>query len=335
MDMPDPSVLPDLEPRFLPPQGWRWHYFVNERGRRIRFGSVFPPGTARGVVVALPGLGEFCEKYFETARDMLARNLAFWILDWQGQGRSDRYFPKSQKRHSTGFEGDLKDLHTFVTDYVRPAVTDPSGARLPAILLGHSMGGNIGLRYLVSHPGFFDAAAFSGPMLRIRALKGLSGKAAWGLTGFFSRAMGRAYAFGATDWRPMHRPPPPLNPVSADPARARLHNAWFMHDPALQVGGVTFGWVHEANRSCAALMARGVLESIDIPCLVAIPDRDLLVDPSATRRAAARLKKGRILELRGCLHEVLMERDVHRNAFLEAFDALLKEIAKDSTVSVD
>lgn len=331
MSLSDLPSLPDLEPRFLPPPGWRWHVFTNQQGRSIRFGFAAPP-EPRGLVVALPGLGEFCEKYFETAHDVLDRGLAFCVLDWQGQGLSSRFLPNRQKRHSGGFGADIEDLNILVCDYLHSAVTPAPGKRLPAIMLAHSMGGNIGLRYLAAYPGFFDAAAFSAPMIRIRALRGMPKSFSRNLTGFLRHTMGRSYAFGATDWHPMHRPPPPLNTVSSDPERARVHNIWCLSDPRLQVGGVTFGWLHEANRSCAVLGGKGVLESIDIPCLVAVPGRDFLVDPMAARQAADRLPRGRLLDLPGCLHETLMERDVFRGAFLKAFDDLLKESTKDCTV---
>jgi lysophospholipase len=325
------SFLPDLEPRFLPPQGWRWHEFTNAHGNVIRFGTVRPPGQARGVVVALPGLGEYCEKYFEVARDMLDRGLAFCVLDWCGQGRSSRPLSNRQKRHSTGFSNDVEDLHALICNPL--SGVDPFAAgRLPAIMLAHSMGGNIGLRYLVAHGGIFDAAALCAPMLRIAAMRGLPGAISRRVSGFFAGLRGESYVFGAGDWKPLHRPPPPLSVLSADPVRCRVHNAWCLHDPRLQVGGVTFGWLHEANRSCGALELPGLLESISIPCLVAVAGRDVLVDPRAARRAAGRLPRGRLLDLPGCLHEILMERDVHRAAFFEKFDALLKETLKDCTV---
>ena len=64
---------PDLEERFLEPEGWRWHSFTRPTqsgGRKIRFGSVFPKDSVPdAVVVCLPGLSEFSEKYYEMSRE--------------------------------------------------------------------------------------------------------------------------------------------------------------------------------------------------------------------------------------------------------------------------
>lgn len=86
------NTLPDLEDRFLPPAEWRWHIFKNAKGRTLRFGSVFPENKVpEAVVIGLQGLGEFNEKYFELAHDLVKRGIAFWMMDWQGQGKSERH----------------------------------------------------------------------------------------------------------------------------------------------------------------------------------------------------------------------------------------------------
>ncbi len=140
--MTDP--VPALESRFLEPTGWRWDFFTNGQGKKLRYGMVMPPaGKPDALVVVLPGLSEFCEKYFEIARAMLERNLGLFVLDWRGQGKSDRYLDNPHKRHSEGFDRDVADLHQLTTQQVLPAA---SGA--PLVMLAHSMGGNIGLRYL-------------------------------------------------------------------------------------------------------------------------------------------------------------------------------------------
>jgi hypothetical protein len=65
---------PALETRFLEPAGWRWGFITNGKGKKLRYGMVMPQnGKPDAVVVVLPGLSEFSEKYFEIASAMLAR----------------------------------------------------------------------------------------------------------------------------------------------------------------------------------------------------------------------------------------------------------------------
>lgn len=309
---------PALEARFLEPAGWRWGFFTNASGKKLRYGMVLPPARKPdGIVVVLPGLSEFCEKYFEIARDMLGRNLGVFVPDWQGQGRSDRYPGNPHKRHSAGFDEDVADLHLLITQHVQPAA---GGA--PLIMLAHSMGGNIGLRYMIDHPGIFACAALSSPMLGIQAARVLPEGLRCGVAAMLDRLMGSSYIFGGGDWRPGFRDKQAKNILSGDPVRNAVHNAWCLHDPALQVGNITFGWLHEALLSCHALNQRGAAEKITVPCLIAVAGKDRLVDNAAILRFSRRLPDVGILALKDANHEILMERDEIRDKFLWAFDEL-------------
>ncbi|HEY8189985.1 MAG TPA: alpha/beta hydrolase, partial [Micavibrio sp.] len=184
------SPVPALEPRFLQPEGWRWHMFTNPDGRKLRFGTVSPKNRVPdAVVICLPGLSEFAEKYYETAHDMLRRNLAFWILDWQGQGKSERPLANRQKRHSSSFDDDVGDLHFFLMEYVKHASVHPDVGRIPMVMLAHSMGANIGMRYLAQHHDMFSCAAFTAPLTGIRATRFLPTSVALDISGVLKELM--------------------------------------------------------------------------------------------------------------------------------------------------
>ena len=149
-------AIPDLEERFLQPDGWRSHHFESH-GKRITYGCVFPADSVPdAVVVCLPGLSEFTEKYYEVARRCLELNLAFWVLDWPGQGRSDRHLENRQKRHAEDFAIEVERLHDFVSGYIKPSSVHTDKGRIPLVMMAHSMGANIGLRYLAKYPDIFD-----------------------------------------------------------------------------------------------------------------------------------------------------------------------------------
>ena len=168
---------PDLEERFLEPEGWRWHSFTRPTqsgGRKIRFGSVFPKDSVPdAVVVCLPGLSEFSEKYYETARTLLDKNIAFWTLDWFGQGGSDRYLKNRQKRHAVSFDEDVEDLRYFITEYVKHACVHPDVGRIPMAMLSHSMGETIGLTYHHNSPDMFKCSAVIALFLWLQAGKSI------------------------------------------------------------------------------------------------------------------------------------------------------------------
>lgn len=313
-----------LEDRFTEPEGWRWHSF-ERAGRRMRFGSVFPKNDVPdAIVVCLPGLSEYADKYFELARDFNNKNLAFWVLDWMGQGASDRYLPNHSKRHSTGFDDDVADLHYFVTEYIKHSSVHPEKGRLPLVMLGHSMGSNIGLQFLAQHPGFFECAAFSAPLMGIPQLNKYPQQLILALSGLLQSFFARAYAFGQGDWRPNMRPTPGYDQFSSDKKRGLIQCYWWDNNPDLRLGGVTFGWLHSALKACKNL--EKLLPKIQIPVLIGIADDDTIVDNQATEKLVKLLPDKTLIHLKGSKHEILMESDAIRDSFLNGFYDLIDTV---------
>ncbi len=327
--MKAPESLPALEDRFLPPPGWRWHTFTNPQGRKIRFGTVAPASRVPDAVVLMaPGLSEFGEKYFELAHDLLARNLSLWVIDWQGQGLSDRYIKNyPHKRHVSSFDEDIADFHYFIMEYVKHSAVHPDVGRIPLVLMGHSMGGNIGLRYLHRHPDTFACAAFTSPMLGIKDVQMIPQPIRLTLTEILSIFAGNSYVFGGSDWTATSRAKPGHNIFSSDPVRDKVHNAWCLHNPALQIGSPTFMWLYEAVKSCAYLAQPKILKGIKTPLLLTLAEKDTIIDNGMIRRAAKLLPSAHLVELPGAHHEIIMEKDTVRNHFLMAFEDLLTQTA--------
>jgi lysophospholipase len=314
-----------FEERFLEPPGWRWHTFKHQ-GRSLRFGTASPQNSVPdGVVVCLPGLSEFGEKYFETARDCLNMNLAFWVIDWMGQGKSDRYIRNSQKRHSKGYQRDIDDLHAFIMDYIKHSSVHPDRGRIPLVMLAHSMGGHIGMHYLLQHPGIFECAAFSAPMLRLKAFDGVPDPLAWSIAAFANLFSDTAYIRGFGDWRPEIRTIEKINYYSEDAVRKEIHNAWCLADSSLQVGGVTYGWLYESHKSAMALWKKNRLETVQIHCLMALAGKEHFVSNVAIRKAAAIMPHVKLIEFPDSQHEILVERDEIRKVFLKEFYDLIKD----------
>lgn len=309
----------NLETRFTMPDGWRWHSFTRA-GRTIRFGSAFPKDTIPdAVVVCLHGVREFSEKYFETARWCLEHNFAFWTFDWAGQGLSTRFLP--HKRHSHGFDEDVEDLHYLILEYIKHSSVHPDKGRIPMVMLAHSMGANIGLRYLHKYKNTFTSAAFSAPMIGIKVFEYIPPVLALTATNIASLILGKNYVPGATDWENVK--PAEHETLSADPVRADIHNIWCAHDSNLATGGVTFDWLHEAQRSCMAL------RPVSTPCVFGIPAHEHLVDNKRARKFIEKLPHAKIIDFPNSHHEILMEKDETRTAFLNAFYNLVKETVID------
>mgnify|MGYP001767018823 CR=1 FL=1 len=316
-----------LSERFLAPPGWRTHSFVNpDNGHKIHYGSAFPQRAepASAVVVCLGGLSEFAEKYFEVAHDMLDRGYAFWFIDWQYQGHSGRMDKFPQRRPSDGFAQDVSDLHKLVADYIKPSSVHPDRGRIPMIMLGHSMGANIGLHFLKKYPNFFEAAAFTAPFFGIYNFK-------WPLrlmaaiASYLLPLVGKKYVFSGKDWHESMRKGDGSEIFSSDAQRDFIHKYWSQTDPELQVGSVTFGWVIQALKSCQELRDPDFLKSIGIPVLIGVAGKEAIVDNDAIHQVVRDLPNGQMIEIEGAAHEILMERDEYRDAFLDAFDKMVEE----------
>lgn len=312
---------PNLEPRFLQPEGWRWHGF-ERNGRKIRFGSVFPKDSIPdAVIICLQGVREFTEKYYETARWALDNNCAFWMMDWAGQGKSTRFLKNPQKRHSLGFEEDIEDLHYFILQYIKHSSVHPDKGRIPMAMIAHSMGANIGLRYIARHPETFECAAFTSPMVGIKVFQHIPQNLALCTTSTVAKILGKSYVPGGADWgkRKDHAR------LTHDPIRKDVHAVWCDFDPELQVGDVTFGWLNEAQKSCLALQKKKTRDFIATPCLFGIPEHEDLVDNKIAEEMIAGIENAKIVEYPHAAHELLMETDTIRDNFLDHFYGQIKE----------
>ena len=323
--IPTSKAPSGLEERFQEPPGWRWHGF-ERAGRQIRFGSVFPADSIPdAVVVCFPGVGEFAEKYFETARNILDCNMAFWVMDWLGQGQSGRYLDNAQKRHGGSFKEDIEDMHYFILEYIKHSSVHPDRGRIPLALLAHSMGANICLHFLAKHPQFFECAAFTAPMIGIKAFKNTPNWLSRMATQFCHLTLGKKYIPGGADWGIQKHTPEGPYKLSSDPVRGSVHNAWCQTDERLKVGDVTLGWVHHAHQSCIQIQHPQNIEAIDTPCFFGIAEHEHLVDNAVARTVIGQLKNATCVDIPNSHHEILMDVDAVRDVFIDGFKQLIKE----------
>ncbi len=80
----------------------------------LRFARFDPPAGRKGTLCVFQGRAEFIEKYFEVVRDARARGFAVAIIDWRGQGLSERALPNARKGH-------VLRLHANMTATSKPS----------------------------------------------------------------------------------------------------------------------------------------------------------------------------------------------------------------------
>lgn len=307
-----PYNLPDLEARFLPSDNWQVSTFYNnDTQHNIHYSSALVD-NAIGTIICLPGLSEFGEKYIETARFFNSNGYNLYVIDWAYQGRSTRFKDNPHKRYSDGYEADISDLGKFID---RAHKGD-----LPLFMLGHSMGGHIGLRYLATQHHKLKAASFSSPMLGIESLRYFPT-----FLKFLLIPFAQSYIFGGGDWDKSSRKNIKKNIFSNDPIRSQIHYAWSASNVDLQIGNVTFKWVIESLKSITMLRDRSVLKNIETPTLLAIADQENLVDNDAIRYVSQHIQNVQLLNLFDAKHEILMEKEESRDHFLNETLALFRK----------
>lgn len=130
-------------------------YLRSESGLPVFYGLWRPSRATRGVVVILHGLGEHSGRYRHLVGALLKAGYTVYAHDHQGFGRSG-----GPRCYVQGFHDYLSDISQVVSMARRRS------PGLPCCLYGHSMGGLIGLLYLMDVPGAVDFSVIASPSLR-------------------------------------------------------------------------------------------------------------------------------------------------------------------------
>ena len=286
-------------------------------GVRLRL-AVWPEGS-RGVVLLLNGRTEFIEKYLEAVAALQARGFAVWTLDWRGQGGSTRPLPEAHANHVGHFDEYVGDLNAMLDRHVLP---DLVARKL--VLMGHSMGGHLGAHLLSRRGGLFSCAVLLAPMIDF--LRGRTGPRwmARAILGGMCLVPGQRLRFGPGTRRvPDFERAFEGNRLTTCPERHAMGLGLLRDNPALAVGGATWGWLRAALDSVVALEDARVIGRIDMPVLVVMAGDERLVDNRATRRFAVRLPRGKMLKIEGARHELLREAEGYRGLLWQAIDEFL------------
>jgi lysophospholipase len=291
-------------------------YFAGFDGKKLRYGRF--PAVARplkGTVIVLPGRNECIEKYFETAKNLSERGFTTAILDWRGQGGSERLLRDPQRGHVRDFGDYVKDLDRFFEEVVLP------DCRGPYYILAHSTGSLIALlatpslvnrvRRMVLVAPFFTYTGFPLTMTGIGRVAGM----------LFWLGLGRMY--GAWGPRPRRSPPFATNKLTTDIGRYRRNMELYEKYPKLALGGPTVAWIRAACKAVEIVQDPAFMQRINIPVMFVGAGNDEIVSTRAIADYAKRLRGGQILTIAGARHELLQEADIFREQLLAAFDAFI------------
>lgn len=289
------------------PEGGRAVWLRADDGVRLR-AAVWRAGD-HGTVFIFPGRTEVAEKYGRIARELADAGLSTVAIDWRGQGLADRVGRDAMMGHVGVFTDYQKDW-----DAVR-AHAEAAGLPAPWFLIGHSMGGAIGLRAVLRDGHPFSAAAFSAPMWGIRMAPHMR-PVAWAVPRA-ARAIGRAEVYSPGAQRDSYLASAEFegNTLTTCPDQFAFMQRQVRHDGRFALGGPSLHWLHEALEEIRALR-RAPLPAL--PVFTGLGAEEMVVDPAAVTALARRWKRGRFTLYDGARHELLMEREEIRKPVLDA-----------------
>jgi lysophospholipase len=279
--------------------------------RSLRYG-IWPISKEKrkGSTLLLVGRSEFLEKYSETIGELNQKGFDVYSFDWRGQGLSSRMLANRHKGFIDNYDIYLNDLQVFFDKIVKPE------AVRPLIIIAHSMGGHIALRFLHDHPDTADLAVLTSPMIDIfrsnpfRRLVKLMTRIA------VQSGFSHAYAIGSGDYMDQKFNG---NQLTSDPVRFTDAIKAIEKQPDLALGGVTYGWLSATLASIDILNQPGYAAKITTPILMISAGEDKIVSIKAHKKMCTWLPECRFVEIPGARHEIFKETDAVRSIIWREF----------------
>ena len=278
--------------------------FVNKRNLEVYYYQRTERQNKK-VLVILPGRTEAALYYSELIYDLRDSGFDIFIIDHQGQGRSDRMLQDRHKGHVFNFNDYVEDVRRLVDE-----VVIPQSQNKELYLLGHSMGGAIASLYLSQNPNVFKKAVLSAPMMQIN-------------TRPYREVDARRLALTLMKMRRATYYPPGMGPFDPDDyvyegnnqthSRARYNSIKSLlgnyADQA--IGDPTVRWVFEALRVTQNIDRLG--PQIKTPILILQPAKDQTVRPERQNLFCSKSINCQISRVPKAFHQPFLEVDSVRN----------------------
>ncbi|NRA98678.1 MAG: alpha/beta hydrolase [Rhodobacteraceae bacterium] len=285
----------------------------------VRIRVVLWRGGDAGTVVIYSGRTEYAEKSAPVAAEFLAAGFTVATLDWRGQGLSDRVAADPAMGHVRNFSDYQYDARAALETF------EALGVPSPLFMIGHSMGGCIGVRSLLNKLPF-AAAGFSGPMWGIKT-SGVMTYLAPALLPIMDRmGMGLNYVPGSGPESFMLETSFEENTLTTDPDQLAHMKRQGAHDSRFALGGPSIHWTAGAFAEMKSLLQA---DRPTTPSLTYLGTLEEITDPDRIKAMHANWPSGRLEIVEGGKHELLMERADLRTPVIEGLIAHFRAHAGD------
>jgi lysophospholipase len=283
------------------------HWVHADDGTRLRVGLWKSGSREKGTILLFPGRTEYIEKYGRTVTDLVKLGYSVLIVDWRGQGLSDRITEDPMTGHVLRFIDYQKDVAAMVK------TAEELDLPKPWYMLGHSLGACIGLRALKEGLSV-SACAFTSPMWSIK-LPAVKRAAAWPLSwAAQSLGKGHVYAPGTNGSSYVLSTPYEDNRLTNDPEMYQyfIRQATTLTDH--QIGGPSMGWLFQTLKETNALSQK---PSPEVPCMTLCGTNDALIEVSTVQKRMAHWSDGKFEQIQDAKHDLLSEVSAIRQSAVE------------------
>lgn len=266
-------------------------FFQGALGAKLFYRS-WKASQSKAAIVLVHGFGEHSGRYQEMAEHFLDQGLSVYALDHRGHGRSEgpRWNPES-------FDYYVEDLKTFVESVKQEERVDK------VFMLGHSLGGEIALKYAILYPKDLEGLIVSGPAVGGYQAIPILGRVEVSLS--MERILSPLLSLMARFLPDMGMPGTMIDPsyLNHDPEN---YNA-YANDPMVCHEPMKLRFQSEALK--AILFLQDNAQELKVPSLIMCGSEDVLVPPGSVKLfyENARLEDGKFIIYEGFYHEIFNE----------------------------
>jgi acylglycerol lipase len=234
-----------------------------------------PPAA---VVVLVHGAGEHSGRYEHVAERLVGDGYAVHALDHRGHGRS-----QGPRALIDRVDHAVTDLNALVS----AAVQHESAASIPVVMVGHSMGAMIALRYAGYHQHRLDGLALSSALASIEASPALR------IVGRVISAVTPTLGLITIDSSLISRDPDVVAAYRSDPL---VHHGKLPARTAAEIADTVAGFPSQVHE-------------ITIPTLIMYGTEDRLCPPTGSEMLGERIGAAdkRVIRYQGLYHEIFNE----------------------------
>lgn len=289
-------------------------YYEGAHKKKVHYRKI--KRNQKTALIVLPGRTEPTMKYAEVIYDLKNLPVDFFLWDPRGQGASEKLLKDPQKGYVENWEDYITDFHKFyqreLKDYDR------------VLVLAHSMGAGISLRYSQTYPNNIHGLVLSAPMMEIKT-NGVPEFAAQFLMGAY-KLIGKKkeYVPGAG---PLLAPQTfEENRVTHSLPRFKMAKYIDTLHPNFFMGGATKNWLFEAIQMTKKIKKKKERKKIEhIPLLIFQAGKDEYSKAKRHTKFCENLPLCQLVRFELAKHEMFQETDSIRNIVMEKSMRFIEE----------